>query len=139
MKKYAVLLLLSVIITSLGCDYGLDSGSDLIGKWSLLYSNETHEIEFMTKNTGYEYYYSDNSGTISGTYYRSENERYFTYKVSPTDTYNWVKRELDDSYADINTAFYEDDPDFEYYFSLDKTYLYIRFKGESFFSTYQKN
>lgn len=137
--KTAIEIFLFLIFLSLSCDYGYENGSDLVdGEWTELYSNSDHRFEFYNDDTGYEIERSSTAGSLVYRYYL-EYEVISSGNSNNYKTLKLIKYDIDEKgdIPDFEND-YEGKEKYQYYFSLDKKYLYMKKEGETFFSTYER-
>ena len=94
------------------CDYGISDGKDLTGKWSPSTAQYTEYFRFYDDATGHYEIKNDSWGN-----------RDFTWSISQGQFYKIVKTDMGD---------------YEYYFSYDKSRLYLRLVGNYFFKEWVK-
>ena len=104
------IFLIFFIISS--CDYGVSDGKDLTGKWSPSTAQYTEYFRFYEDATGHYEIKNDDWSSKD-----------FTWRVSQGQFYKIIKTDIGD---------------YEYYFSYDKSRLYLRLIGNCCFKEWVK-
>jgi hypothetical protein len=112
-----IILIESIIMLCISCSMGIDDGSDIIGKWMNPDYQYEEFITFKTNNIGY---------------YEIKRD----HKVWTSKDFIW-QVELGQYYKLVKLSG-EMDTNFEYYFSSDKKYLYLRQSGFCCFKSWVK-
>lgn len=127
-----VIVLSFLLIFFISCDYGYSDGSDLEGQWAAVLAPG--------KNVSYKFY-GDGTGSVYYTgldLFGLEAEAKttgITYYVSYGNPYRKLHIDLnDDEFA--NT--YGKDSVYDYYFTNNKTYLYMRKRNHNYFIGFMK-